>query len=57
MYGSIGGVIVLLLWAYLSGFLLLLGGALNAVLEERRQARVPLQRDAQGEEQRGREPG
>jgi membrane protein len=52
MYGSIGGIIILLLWAYLSSFLLLLGGALNAVLEERRQARVPLQRDAQGEEQR-----
>jgi membrane protein len=44
MYGSIGGVIVLLLWAYLSSFLLLLGAALNAVLEERRQV------------QRGREP-
>jgi membrane protein len=52
LYGSIGGVIVLLLWAYLSSFLLLLGGALNAVLEERLQARVPLRRDAQGEEQR-----
>jgi membrane protein len=57
MYGSIGGVIVLLLWAYLSSFLILLGGALNAVLEERRQARVPLQRDAQGEEQKQRESG
>jgi membrane protein len=48
MYGSIGVVIILLLWAYLSSFLLLLGETLNAVLEERRQARVPLQRDAQG---------
>lgn len=56
LYGSIGGVIVLLLWAYLSSFLLLLGAALNAVLEERLQARVPLRRDAQGEERRGREP-
>jgi membrane protein len=56
MYGSIGGVIVLLLWAYLSSFLLLLGGAVNAVLEERYQARVPLRRDAEGREQRWQEP-
>ncbi|MEX2599805.1 MAG: YihY/virulence factor BrkB family protein [Dehalococcoidia bacterium] len=35
IYGSIGGIIVLLVWAYWSSFLLLLGGAFNAVREER----------------------
>jgi membrane protein len=32
-YGSIGGVIVLLTWLYLSGLVLILGGEMNAVLE------------------------
>jgi membrane protein len=32
-YGAIGGVIVLLVWFYLTAFMLLLGGELNAVLE------------------------
>ncbi len=32
-YGSIGGVIVLMTWFYLSGFIFLMGGELNAVLE------------------------
>lgn len=44
-YGSLGGVIVLLLWFYLSGIALLSGGALNGVLERltgevRRPSRV-----------------
>lgn len=33
-YGSLGAVIVLLLWFYLSGIALLSGGVLNAVLEK-----------------------
>ncbi len=33
VYGSITGVIVLMIWFYLSGLVLLIGGELNAVLE------------------------
>jgi membrane protein len=32
-YGSLGSVIVLLTWLYISGFIFLLGGEVNAVLE------------------------
>lgn len=33
-YGSIGAVMVLLLWFYVAGFALLLGGEVNAVIED-----------------------
>jgi membrane protein len=33
-YGSIGGVIVLLLWFYLTGFILLVAGEMNAIIED-----------------------
>jgi membrane protein len=36
-YGSLGGIIVLLLWLYLSSNILLLGGEINAVLARFRQ--------------------
>lgn len=52
VYGSIGGVIVLLLWAYLSSFVLLLGAVLNALIEERAHAREPIERSAHGEKRR-----
>ena len=32
-YGSIGGVIVMLTWFYISGFIFLMGGEINAILE------------------------
>ncbi len=35
VYGSIGAVIALLMWLFISAFLVLLGGALNAHLERR----------------------
>lgn len=34
-YGSIAGVIVLMLWLYLTGMILILGGLLNAALQNR----------------------
>lgn len=36
MYGSIGGIIVLLLWLYISSIIILIGGELNAVLSSMR---------------------
>jgi len=39
-YGALGGVVVLLVWFYLTAFILLVGGELNAVLEKRAAARV-----------------
>jgi membrane protein len=33
-YGSIGGVIILMTWFYISGFIFLMGGEVNAILED-----------------------
>lgn len=51
VYGSIAGIIILMIWAFWSGFLLLAGGMINALVEERRKARRPLRRDEQGREE------
>ena len=37
-YGSIGAIIVLMMWLYFSAIILMLGGQINAVMSERRQA-------------------
>jgi membrane protein len=38
-YGSLGAVMVLLLWLYLTGLAILLGGAINAEIERAQKAR------------------
>jgi membrane protein len=40
IYGSIGAVIILMVWLYLSVWAVLLGGAINAELDERMQVRL-----------------
>lgn len=37
VYGSLGAVVALLMWFYLSAYVVMLGGVLNALLEKRRQ--------------------
>ncbi|MFQ6551814.1 YihY/virulence factor BrkB family protein [Aestuariibius insulae] len=44
IYGSIGAVIAMLMWTYISAFLILLGAALNVALEDARAERI--RRDA-----------
>lgn len=36
-YGSLGGVIILMLWFYLSGMIIIFGGEVNALIELRRK--------------------
>ncbi|ATV00640.1 MULTISPECIES: YihY family inner membrane protein [Bacillus] len=36
-YGSIGGIIILMIWFYLTGTLLILGGEINALLHKRKK--------------------
>ncbi|MBP2115101.1 YihY/virulence factor BrkB family protein [Paenibacillus silagei] len=41
-YGSLGGVTVLLIWLYISSFIILAGGEINAVLLNRKVKSMPL---------------
>jgi membrane protein len=40
MYGSIGAIIILMIWLYFSAIILMLGGQMNAVMTERREAKL-----------------
>lgn len=40
-YGSLGAVIILMLWLYLTGVALLVGGAINAVVDGLRNEKIP----------------
>jgi len=42
-YGSLGAVIILMLWLYITGFALLIGDVLNWVIESENQKRADLQ--------------
>lgn len=35
-YGSIGGIIVLMLWLYITGFIIIVGAEINAIINQRR---------------------
>jgi membrane protein len=48
-YGSFAGIVVLLLWLFLSAVALLLGAELNAAIEERRPAAQPAEGDTETE--------
>ena len=39
-YGSLGAVIILMLWMYITGLAILLGGAINSVLTEMSEKRM-----------------
>lgn len=43
-YGSIGGIILMLLWLYISAMLLLIGGQFNAVMQGRRNKLTALRK-------------
>jgi membrane protein len=38
-YGSIGAIIVLMIWLYISAFIIILGGEINAFFSEKRQSK------------------
>jgi membrane protein len=48
-YGSIGGVIVLMTWFFISGFIFLMGGEINAILEHASESGKAKGAHAEGE--------
>jgi membrane protein len=40
-YGSLGAVIILMLWLYLTALVILIGGAINSIIEEVRVKHQP----------------
>lgn len=50
LYGTLGGIIVLMLWLYITGMILILGGELNFVIATRLEARRERKRLASGGE-------
>lgn len=44
-YGSIGGVIVLMLWLYFTGIILIIGGTINATMQRRKDT-INIRKDA-----------
>lgn len=51
-YGSLGAMIILLLWLYLTAFVILLGGAINAILDEKSGIKKEAKDPEQAEEER-----
>ncbi|TDM00749.1 YihY/virulence factor BrkB family protein [Macrococcus carouselicus] len=43
-YGSIGGVIVLMTWLYLTGFIIIVGSQINAILHQKKLGQLPTER-------------
>lgn len=44
-YGSLGGIVVLLVWLYWSSIILLMGGEINATVHFRRESRIGTEKD------------
>ncbi|MGE3961823.1 MAG: YihY/virulence factor BrkB family protein [Dehalococcoidia bacterium] len=55
-YGALGGVIILMLWLYITALVLLLGGKINATIEARRMETTEMQTDAAAIAQRDLDP-